>query len=116
MLKYTPILITLLIGSVFSTQHNLEVGAHQPGDRLVTTDEVRIDANLIKKVVEEREFLVPRGYVITMVKATNLSSDDTGAEVVMLGGGPGSDRVRLRFKSQRFEGVYHRVDIFAKPY
>lgn len=96
--------------------NNLIVGKREYNDKLVYQENINKKPNIVgKKTIHEEVINVPRGYVITEVRALDMITDGTGAFVIVSGGGPGQESVSLRFKSQRFHGIYFIVQVYAKP-
>ncbi|XP_003424275.1 probable salivary secreted peptide [Nasonia vitripennis] len=96
--------------------NNLIVGKRHPNDKLMYQENINKRANIVgKKTIYEEVINVPRDHVITAVRALDMMTDGTGAFVVVTGGGPGQESVSLRFKSQRFHGIYFIVQVYAKP-
>lgn len=97
-------------------QNNLIVGERAKNDHLDYQENISVGASLIgKKVVVEKTFNVTKGHVITQIRALDQATDGTGATSVITAGGPERNSVTLRFKSQRFHGVYFVVQLYAKP-
>ncbi|KAJ8668346.1 hypothetical protein QAD02_010009 [Eretmocerus hayati] len=119
MLKLTSIIVSILASFLIFANlclaKDLKVGNRQPGDKLVSLEVVELEYKWYgTKIVEERTYRVPKGNIITFVHSIDQATDDTGAEAVVTGGGPGQDWVQIKFKSQRLHGVYHTVNIYAK--
>lgn len=96
--------------------NNLIVGKRQYNDKLIYQENINKKASIIgMKIILEKVINVPRDYVITEVRALDMMTDGTGAFVVVTGGGPGQESISLRFKSQRFHGIYFVVQVYAKP-
>ena len=114
--------LVLLLASVqaqvydHGKSHHLVIGQRQYNDVLVYQENINEPASLIgQKVIKEQTFNAIKDHVITEVRALDQATDDTGATVTVTGGGPGQDFIKLRFKSQRFHGVYFTVQVYAKP-
>ncbi|XP_003425836.1 probable salivary secreted peptide [Nasonia vitripennis] len=98
------------------TSNDLVVGSRQARDSLVYTESIT-EKFLVsgKKLIITRNIQVPNGYVITQVRATDKAADGTGAEATVIGGGPDMEFISLRFKSQRWRGIYFDIQVYAKP-
>ncbi|KAJ8668350.1 hypothetical protein QAD02_010013 [Eretmocerus hayati] len=110
------IVSSVLVAVCLSEDKKLVVGERQLGDKLERSETVSEEYNIFgKKVIVEKWFNVTTpGHVITQVIATNQVTDGTGAEVTLYGGGPNNPGVKLRFKSQRWHGVYYKVEIYGQ--
>ena len=97
--------------------HNLVVGSRQYNDKLIYEENISESYQISgKKKIITRTIKAPANYVITQVRALDQITDGTGAEPTVTGGGPGLNQVSLRFKSQRWHGIYFRLEVYAKPY
>lgn len=96
--------------------NDLVVGQRQARDSLVYTESIT-EKFLVsgKKLIITKNIEVPNGYVITQVRALDKATDGTGAEATVIGGGPDMDWISLRFKSQRWRGIYFNIEVYAKP-
>ncbi|MEW1551851.1 MBF2 family protein [Streptomyces tsukubensis] len=97
-----------------SSPHNLIVGSRAPGDRLVATESVVVDAVPGKIVTAERTLSAALYQRITLLHALDQVCDGTGAYASDLLGGPGFSFVTLKFKSQRGEGINFSVEVYAR--
>ncbi|KAJ8668347.1 hypothetical protein QAD02_010010 [Eretmocerus hayati] len=93
---------------------DMNVGARQDGDRMVLMDNVTVKASYFGSMKLEKEYQVPDGYTITHVKSMDQTDDGNGAQAVVVSGGPGTNKVVIRFQSRWWRGIYHRVEIYAK--
>ncbi|XP_003426707.1 probable salivary secreted peptide [Nasonia vitripennis] len=96
--------------------NHLVVGNRQYGDKIIYSENIE-EKFLItgKKLILNRTILAPNNYVITQVRALDKITDGTGAEPIVTGGGPDLTWVSLRFKSQRWHGIYFIVEVYARP-
>lgn len=109
-----PVPTKLDVPSVLSS-NDLIVGSRTYDDQLVHEENIAIGASIIgKKVIHEQTIKVLTNHVITQVLALDQATGNTGAEVTVTKGGPGQDSITLRFKSQRFRGIYFNVKVYAK--
>ncbi|CAB0038880.1 unnamed protein product [Trichogramma brassicae] len=115
-LKLVLLCLAALAALAHSQSHDLVIGERQYNDILVYSENIALQASVVgQKVVHEQTFSAINNHVITQVVAKDSANDGTGATVTVTGGGPGHDSITLRFKSQRFRGVYFTVQVFAKP-
>lgn len=121
--KYLSFVAALaVIGALCATQvqaddnksHHLIVGSRLPGDRLSLTQTVVKDSKWMRKVIVEKTFVVPWPSTITQVEALDQKTNGNGAVASILQGGPGSNSVTIRFKSQRGHGINFRVNLYAR--
>lgn len=96
--------------------NHLVVGNRQYGDKIIYNESIE-EKYLItgQKLILNRTILAPNSYVITQIRALDKITDGTGAEPTVTGGGPDLTWVTLRFKSQRWHGIYFNVEVYAKP-
>ncbi|XP_014238050.1 probable salivary secreted peptide [Trichogramma pretiosum] len=115
-LKLVLLCLAALAALAQSQSHDLVIGERQYNDILVYSENIALQASVVgQKIVHEQTFNAINNHVITQVVAKDSADDGTGATVTVTGGGPGQDHITLRFKSQRFRGVYFTVQVFAKP-
>nr|XP_003701609.1 PREDICTED: probable salivary secreted peptide [Megachile rotundata] len=95
--------------------HHLIVGYRMAGDRLVLRQNVIKNSSWMQIVTEEKTFNVSRWDRITQVQALDQKTNGNGAYASLLKGGPGSNNVTLRFKSQRGHGINFVVELYARP-
>lgn len=67
-----------------------------------------------QKVVKKRNITAPYNHYITKVQCLDEYTDGTGADPEVIDGGSITDWVSLRFTSQRWHGIYFKVEVFAK--
>ena len=118
------VLATILVGAYAdlfgnlakNESHHLVVGNREKGDALVYQENIAEEYHVSgTKVIVERNVRAPENHMITQVRLLDQTSDGTGAEATITGGGPGAGGVNLRFKGQRWHGVYFRVEVYAVP-
>ncbi|XP_058799496.1 probable salivary secreted peptide [Phymastichus coffea] len=123
-LKLSTILLLTTL-AVFSAEvasqaeigsHSITVGIREQNDKMIHQEHIS-ESFLItgQKKIIERVIRASENHVITMVRAIDDATDGTGAEPSITSGGPGSDWVAVRFKSQRLRGVYFNLEVYAKP-
>lgn len=113
LLTTTAVLVSS--STIIKLSNSLIVGKREAGDQSVHNENIAEKASVIgKKVIVTMNITVPPNYYVTQVECWDQASDGTGAEATLTGGGPGASSVSLRFKSQRFHGVYVKVEVFAK--
>ncbi|CAL7936464.1 unnamed protein product [Xylocopa violacea] len=95
--------------------HNLLVGFRMPGDRIVLRQSVIKNSSWMRIVTEERTFNTSRFDRITLIQALDQKTNGNGAYASILNGGPGSNSVTMRFKSQRGHGINFVVELYARP-
>ncbi|XP_014213543.1 probable salivary secreted peptide [Copidosoma floridanum] len=120
---YTILLLAATVSSnIFNTNskeadtsNHLIVGHRESLDTLAHQENVSEWASLIGRIVEKtRTFNITNDYVITQIRALDRATDGTGANAVLVAGGPGSNFATLEFESQRFHGIYFTVQLYAK--
>lgn len=95
--------------------HHLFVGEREPGDRNIYSESIAIEYNWTgKKIIEPRNITAPYGSYITRVECWDQATDGTGAEPSITYGGPKNTRVELRLKSQRWHGIYFKIEVYGK--
>ncbi|CAK9819026.1 Probable salivary secreted peptide [Anthophora plagiata] len=97
-----------------NASHNLIIGYRLPGDRLVLSQNVVKPSAWMRVVVEEKTFNVSKWERITMVRALDQKTNGNGAYASILNGGPGSNNVTIRFKSQRGHGINFVVELYSR--
>ncbi|KOC67501.1 putative salivary secreted peptide [Habropoda laboriosa] len=94
--------------------HNLIVGYRLPGDRLVLSQNIVKKSVWMQIVTEERTFNVSKWERITLVRALDQKTNGNGAYASITNGGPGSNNVTIRLKSQRGHGINFNVELYAR--
>lgn len=109
------ILAALAILFVSAESHNLIVGEREYGDDSIYRENIAEKYDWTgQKVIVTRNITAPYNYYITQVRCMDEATDGTGAEPAVTGGGPKGSWVNMRFKSQRWHGIYFRVEVFGK--
>uniref|UniRef100_A0A6V7IZ11 Salivary secreted peptide n=1 Tax=Bracon brevicornis TaxID=1563983 RepID=A0A6V7IZ11_9HYME len=93
--------------------HNLIVGNRLPGDRLMHEESIVKSSSFLQVTSVQKTFSVPRFERITQVVALDRKSNGAYARIVR--GGPGTNNVTIKFKSQRNHGLNFRVQIYSRP-
>ncbi|XP_053981994.1 probable salivary secreted peptide [Hylaeus volcanicus] len=101
-------------GSGLNKSHNLLLGVRKPGDRLVLRQNVVKNSSFMQIVVDEKSFNTPMYEQITAIQVLDQKTDGNGAYASIVSGGPGSNSVSLRFKSQRGHGINFIVEVYAR--
>lgn len=112
-------IISLLLASftifISTNAENLIIGTRQPGDRLITFDNVYKDWWWQIKVRASKTFFVGNDVIITQVKLTDDNKEsDAGATAIIVSGGPGFNFVEVDFESQRSCSIDYIVEIYGK--
>ena len=94
--------------------HNLVVGYRLPGDRLVLSQSVIKNSSWMRVVVVEKTFNISDFDRITLLQALDQKTNGNGAYASILSGGPGSNNVTMRFKSQRGHGINFIVELYSR--
>lgn len=94
--------------------HNLRVGSRTPGDELLFQKNIVKESKWLRKVIVEETFNMPTYSIITLVEALDQKTNGNGAYASLTNGGPGSQNVKLRFKSQRGHGINFVVKIYGR--
>ena len=106
---------TYLSKSNNDNSHNLVVGYRLPGDKLVLSQNVIKNSSWMRVVVVEQTFSLSEFDRITLLQALDQKTNGNGAYASILGGGPGSNNVTMRFKSQRGHGINFVVELYSRP-
>ncbi|XP_076277364.1 putative salivary secreted peptide [Lasioglossum baleicum] len=95
--------------------HHLIVGSRVPGDRLILRQSVIEKSSWMQVISTTRTFNTTNTWEkITQVKALDQKTNGNGATASLLGGGPGSNYVTLKFKSKRGHGINFIVELYAR--
>ncbi|XP_014230856.1 probable salivary secreted peptide [Trichogramma pretiosum] len=99
-----------------SGNHDLIVGGREYNDRLIYSENVTESFQWSgMKLIINRTVEAPPNFQVTQVKCINAVQDGTGAEANIVSGGPGLGWVTIRFKSQRWRGIYFGIEVYARP-
>lgn len=111
----------LIVLALFATlavtfaNHDLIIGDHVPGDRLLQVEQIEKDAawwgekSSITKTFEGDTFAK-----ITMVRALDKHTNDHGATAEIIAGGVGYSYVTIKFVSERLRAIDFIVEIYGK--
>ncbi|KAJ8680298.1 hypothetical protein QAD02_016085 [Eretmocerus hayati] len=100
---------------VLSELEDIIVGRREEGDALVKVQFFKMAPNPKKRNIAFRPFDVPDDYVITQVRAIDLSKG-TGGYCSYEYGGPRMNRVLLGFHSEINQGIDYLVELYGKYY
>ncbi|XP_011161048.1 probable salivary secreted peptide [Solenopsis invicta] len=96
--------------------HHMIVGAREAGDRLAYQENIVKTSSWLQIVKIEKTFSVPSNERITLVEALDQKTNGNGAYASILSGGPGSNSVTIKFKSQRSHGINFDLRIYSRRY
>ncbi|XP_043279297.1 probable salivary secreted peptide [Venturia canescens] len=94
--------------------HNLEVGTHENGERLVLRQNVVKPSKWLQVVTVNQTFKVGSYQRITVARALDQKVNGNGATPSLTAGGPGSNYVTFLFTSKRGHSVNFVVELYAK--
>ncbi|XP_043461987.1 probable salivary secreted peptide [Leptopilina heterotoma] len=94
--------------------HHLIVGSRLAGDKLVLRQNIQKNSSWMQVVVVEKTFNTTQFQRITQIAALDQKTNGNGAYASLTKGGPGTDKVTLKFKSQRGHGINFIVELYAR--